>query len=64
LFKPGPPALYVAGRDRTGLVAGVRKQMNAIESALSDANHADIEVAGVLLFHRRRLLAAREAVLS
>lgn len=50
LFRPGPPALYVAGRDRTLLAAGVAKQIDAVRAALSGTDFAGVPVKGVLLF--------------
>jgi hypothetical protein len=50
ILKPGPPALYVAGRDRTHLAAGVRNQVEVVSTAIADSGHTDIDATGVLLF--------------
>jgi hypothetical protein len=50
LFKPGPPALFVNGRDRTALAAGVVRQVEAVRAALAGHGHEEVQVVGALLF--------------
>src|SRR5690606_6583876 len=46
LFEP--PALYVAGRNRTKLVNGVQRQIDAVRAALPSAEQ--VAVSGYLCF--------------
>ena len=48
LFRPRVELLYVRGRDRTSLVAGMHKQVGLVRAALAD--QPEIPVRGVLCF--------------
>lgn len=48
LFRPRVELLYVRGRDRTSLVAGMHKQVGLVRAALAD--QPEITVRGVLCF--------------
>jgi len=50
LLRPRTELLYVAGRDRTGLVEGMHKQVGLVRSVLADV--PDVPVRGVLCFVR------------
>jgi hypothetical protein len=42
--------LFVGGRDKTTLVAGVRRQVDHVRAALAEAQKADVPVRGALCF--------------
>jgi len=48
LIRPRTELLYVGGRDRTALVAGMHKQVTLVRAALAD--HPEVPVRGVLCF--------------
>lgn len=48
LFRPRTELLYVGGRDRTSLVAGMHKQVAVVRDALVD--QPEVQVQGVLCF--------------
>ena len=50
LFRPRTELLYVAGRERTGLVEGMHKQLGLVRSVLADV--PEVPVRGVLCFVR------------
>jgi hypothetical protein len=50
LLRPRTTRLLVAGRDRTNLVEGVGRQVDAARAALSECGFADVDVCGVLCF--------------
>jgi hypothetical protein len=50
LIRSRTEKLMVGTRDRTHLVAGVRRQVDRVRSALESAGHDGIAVAGILCF--------------
>jgi hypothetical protein len=51
LFTPRREQLYVAGRDKSSLVAGLEPQLRAVESALSDLDSpVEVPIRGMLCF--------------
>jgi hypothetical protein len=52
--------LYVVGRDKTALVAGMTKQAQAVRAALDD-DDASLQICKTNLFRRRRLVTVRAA---
>jgi hypothetical protein len=50
LFRPRIERLFVAGRDRTPLVASVHKQIGLVTRALSLDGHAGVPILGKLCF--------------
>jgi hypothetical protein len=49
LFTPRRDYLFIAGRDRTALVDALRRQVEAVQAVLREAD-ADLDVRGVLCF--------------
>lgn len=50
LFAPRRSALVIGGRDRSGLIRGVERQIEYVRSALTRAGYVDIELRGALCF--------------
>jgi hypothetical protein len=55
----GDPKVLIAGRDRTKLLDGLDRQVEAVRSALA-AEHADVAVRGVLCFPNGELPLLRK----
>lgn len=49
VFRPEPPKLFVGGRDKTGLVQGMDKQVDAVRGVLADVA-PEMPITPVLCF--------------